>query len=203
MKQLLFERFMWARANAVAARLLPWLPTSGAVLDFGCGTGHNAERLRVLTGLPVAEMDVADLKLVGPQATLLPTETAAVPLAESELEASLLLFVMSYAQDPAQIFRELHRVTGGRLLVLQSVSRSPRFRRLLWVRECIEGGWAWDVARWFRWVRTGRDGLQVRQVFAREELIKLAADQGWSLVHWEPERGPKQWLSRDLFVFEA
>jgi len=206
MTRWLFERFMHARARTVTERLAPWLPSRGLVLDFGCGTGHNAACLRERTGLRVREMDVADLKLVGPPAEQVDWRggQGSIPLPDNAVDTSLLLFVLSYADHPERVLSELRRVTSGRLLILQSVCREPRFRRLLWWREVLEGGLAWDVARIFRWVRGGREGLCVRQVFDRDALVELASASGWSLVQQLPEseRAPERWLSRDLLVFE-
>jgi len=206
MTRWLFQTFMRARARHVARRLAPWLPAEGVVLDFGCGTGHNAVCLRERSGLEICEMDVADLKVVGPPARQLDWSAGqgTIPLADGAVETSVLLFVLSYADHPERVLRELRRVTSGRVLILQSVCREPRLRRLLWWREILEGGFAWDVARLFRWVRNGREGLCVRQVFDRASLIELVAASGWSLVHQAPEseHAPNRWLSRDLLVFE-
>lgn len=192
---------MHARANRLAERVRPWLGKQGAVLDYGCGTGHNAMALRRVCRREVLEMDVADLKTIGPPAVLVP---GPIPLDSGSISSCVLLFVLNYTADPAQVFRELRRVTSERLVIVQAVARSPRFRRLLHAREILEGGIAWDIARAMRWIGNGRDGLVARSGLTRTELIDMAEAAGWCLIRNEPEPGwrKRRWLSRDLFVFE-
>lgn len=198
----LADAIMRRRAEALLARLRSHLDAvSTPWLDLGCGSGHNAHVFRAEAGLEILEADVVNLKRSG-QAPLL-MEQGRVPLPDRAVATSFICFVLSYAEDPAALLREARRVSDGHLLLFQSICREPRFRRLLALREYVEGDLAWWVGHLTGQVRGGRSSMCMRQVFVRDELIALVEAQGWRLRSFEPEGRSSSWLGRDLMIFEG
>src|SRR5579872_5461824 len=80
------------RAKGLMARVVPLLPPNAAVLDVGCGTGHNGARLRQLGLGPVSEADVVDFCAVGPKPTLF--DGCSLPFADKQFDAVTLIYVL-------------------------------------------------------------------------------------------------------------
>ncbi|QRE72798.1 class I SAM-dependent methyltransferase [Methylobacterium aquaticum] len=97
----IYERLAWERVAA----LLPAAP--GRVVDVGCGTGRNAERLRALghavVGIePSPEMRavLADKPALAEGFTLRPETMEDAPLPEAGADAVLAMGSLQYAADP-------------------------------------------------------------------------------------------------------
>ena len=123
------------RARGLMARVVPLLPPRATILDVGCGTGHNAERLRCLGLGPVSQVDIVDFTVVGPRPTLF--DGGALPFLDAQFDAVTLVYVLHYARDPVALLKEARRVCRTTLIVIQTVcegSTGPRFHRL---NECL------------------------------------------------------------------
>ncbi len=113
-----------------------WLPTKGPVLDLGSGTGHFSARLERDSGLEVVTADVGDLHVVGRPPVLI--ADGVLPFEEGTFSATLLLFMLSYPNDPAGVLSEAARVTRGPIILVQSLHSDRlgytwlRLREFLW-----------------------------------------------------------------------
>jgi ubiquinone/menaquinone biosynthesis C-methylase UbiE len=132
----LLDRVMERRARRLTAQVGAWLPAQGPVLDLGSGTGHVAARLQRERGLEVVTADVSDIHVVGPPPVLV--GDGVLPFAESTFAAALLIFMLAYPSDPADLLAQAARVTRGPVIVVQTLHSN----RL---------GYAWFRAREFFW----------------------------------------------------
>jgi SAM-dependent methyltransferase len=110
------------------------------VLDLGSGTGHLSDRLERELGLDVVTADVSDIHVVGRAPVLV--ADGVLPFEEGTYKAALLIFVLSYPNDPAGVLVEVARVTRGPIILVQSL-HSGRL------------GYAWLRVREFLWTTVG------------------------------------------------
>ena len=163
------------RARGLMARVAPLLPRGAAILDVGCGTGHNGECLRFLGLGPVTEVDIVNFKVVGPPPTLF--DGCTLPFADGRFDAVTLVYVLQYARAPSVLLKEASRVCRGALIVIQTVcegSAGPRFHRL---NELISR-LGFYAARSVRAIRPVRCPLRPRHEFSREALLGTARQAG-------------------------
>jgi ArsR family transcriptional regulator len=113
------------RAELLA--LLGLLDESWSVGDFGCGTGQIAAMLAQFVRRVVAvDESAAMLRSARQRARDLPNveirsgTLSALPVADGELDAALLVLVLHHANDPAQALAAARRTLrpGGKLLVV-------------------------------------------------------------------------------------
>ena len=132
----------WGRARR-------WLPRDARrVLDVGCaygyGTvavGHRRGQDCTIVGLERDAAHVARAARDYPWLTVLPADATALPVADSTVDAVVLLDVLEHLADPAATLAEIHRVLrpGGALVVsvphrglltaFDSLNVYPRLRR--------------------------------------------------------------------------
>jgi SAM-dependent methyltransferase len=124
------DRLQWRAIKAV-------IPTRGRLLDFGCGTGRFARRIREL-GLSYTGVDTAfdllrfargkhgdsGVNFVYPNATHL-------PFADAHFDVCIVCMVFQYLSNTPRgetTLREIHRVLapGGRLVMIEQASLSNR-----------------------------------------------------------------------------
>lgn len=139
MKSIL-DAVMERRARQLMAQVGAWLPAEGPLLDLGSGTGHLSARLERELGLEVVTADVSDIHVVGPPPV--PIADGVLPFEEGTFSAALLLFMLTYPNDPAGVLMEVARVTRGPIIVMQSL-HSGRV------------GYGWLRVREFFWTRVG------------------------------------------------
>ncbi len=138
MLKSLLDSVMERRSRRLLAQVREWLPSSGPVLDLGSGTGHFAARVERELRLHVVPADVIDMHVTGRPPILV--ADGPLPFEAETYSAALLLFMLAYPADPAQVLGEAARVTrrGGPVILVQSVSAG----RL---------GRSWHRAREFLW----------------------------------------------------
>jgi SAM-dependent methyltransferase len=100
-------------------RVLPLLPQGAAILDVGCGTGHNGEHLRHRACGTVTEVDIVDFSVVGPRPTLF--DGRHLPFEDRQFDTVTLIYVLHYARDPVALLREAQRVCRSGVIVIQTV----------------------------------------------------------------------------------
>ena len=140
MLKSILDAVMERRARQLMEQVGAWLPTEGPVLDLGSGTGHLSARLERALGLAVVTADVSDIHVVGPPPVSI--ADGVLPFEEGTFSAALLLFVLTYPNDPAGVLMEVARVTRGPIILVQSL-HSGRL------------GYAWLRVREFLWTTVG------------------------------------------------
>ncbi len=175
------------------ARVAPLLPPRATVLDVGCGTGHNAERLRCLEFGPVSQVDIVDFTVVGPRPALF--DGGALPFSDAQFDAVTLVYVLQYARDPVALLKEARRVCRGTQIVIQTVcegSAGPRFHRL---NEFISR-LGFYAARSLGAIRPVPCPLHCAYAFSRASFLQLAQQAGLAPGWLRAER---QFLLLPLF----
>jgi SAM-dependent methyltransferase len=189
------------RAEKLIDRLAPFLPTTGRIADIGCGTGHNAAALHHrFPALHCCEVDVADMKLIGPPPLLIRDDV--IPLPDLSRDVGLMLFVLHYPPEPERLLSEARRIVSQSLIVLQSAYRGRLSRRVLACREWMQGRGAFRAARTLGVVRGSGASLDPTTSLDRPRLKQLFAETGWRITAHHPQYWPLTCVSRDLFVLE-
>ena len=149
-----------------AGWIRPWV--SGArVLDVGGGEGH------VLRALGPPSGWVIDPESVQPGHVRALGE--ALPFKDGSVDTVVLSFVLHHAQDPRSVLIEALRVSRQRVVILESVPRSPLERRFL---EGVD-----------RWVNAHRGGGGMGRPEAplamqgANDWIRLARELGATVMH--------------------
>lgn len=173
------------RARGLVARLIPLLPRNAKVLDIGCGTGHNGERLRRLGLGPVAEADVVDFKVVGPRPTLF--DGRALPFADEEFDVVTLIYVLHYARDPIGLLQEARRVCRGPLLVVQTLCEGSAGPACHHFNEGLSR-LGFYVARFLRAFRHVACPLNSGHDFSSGDFRRITAGAGLSIREARMER---------------
>jgi SAM-dependent methyltransferase len=99
------------------------------VLDLGAGEGYVGAKLRRRLGADVTLADVVDMNR-----TALPHRVydgTRLPVKDGAFDVTVLYFVLHHAADPTSVLREALRVTGGRVVVVESVVTGRWQHRLL------------------------------------------------------------------------
>jgi ArsR family transcriptional regulator len=109
------------------AAMLALLPSGGVIADLGCGTGQLAEELAPYVARVIGvDNSSAMLKTAKKRTAELPNvdlrlgELQALPIADGECDAAVLLLALTYVADPVMALSEAARVLkpGGRLVVV-------------------------------------------------------------------------------------
>ena len=140
MLKSIFDAVMERRAGQLIEQVGAWLPAEGPLLDLGSGTGHLSARLERELGLEVVAADVSDIHVVGPPPVMI--ADGVLPFEEGRFSAALLIFMLTYPNDPTCILAEAARVTRGPIILVQSL-HSGRL------------GYAWLRVREFLWTMVG------------------------------------------------
>jgi SAM-dependent methyltransferase len=121
----LWRRWIFPNVQAAFDRALQdYLPAGGAILDLGCGTGANLERLRAL-GLPFGAYTGVDLSpdMLGvarrkfggpPNVRFLEINLITDPLPDGPFDVVVSTWVFSHLPDPGAIIeRAMERLNPG------------------------------------------------------------------------------------------
>ncbi|TVP77010.1 MAG: methyltransferase domain-containing protein [Gemmatimonadales bacterium] len=147
----------------------------GLLLDVGGGDGHLARRIQESSGGQVRAFvaDPAPPGRHGGEGPILRVRAdgGGLPLATASAPTVLLAFVLHHAEDPDRVLAEAIRVSGGRLIVLESTCRSRLGCRALaeldrWVNAGREASAA-DLRR--PRYRNAQEWLEAIRVAAREQ----------------------------------
>jgi ubiquinone/menaquinone biosynthesis C-methylase UbiE len=117
----------------VAQTVAAYLPPDGSVLDLGCGTGANLQRLLALhvpfgeyLGLDLSEnmLAVARRKFAGiPNAAFRQADALVDPLPQSQYDLAVSTWMLSHLDEPAKVVeRALPCLKPGGYMVLLDVS---------------------------------------------------------------------------------
>lgn len=199
MLRRLYDVLLTRRATRLIQRVDAHLPAQGTLLDYGCGTGHNAFELRRRRpDLTVLEADVVCLSN---HHQILRIVNGRVPLGDSSVDCLLMFYVLHYPSDPSRVLRELHRLGRSRLILLQTTA-DDAFSRWLWRwRDALMGRWAFRVCRALRLtpnVPCSMDAISTR--FTKASLLNLLEKTGWKVTLVEEQRWIGTTLSRNLIV---
>jgi alpha-1,6-mannosyltransferase len=175
------------RARAKWGWVRPHIPPSGVLLDLGAGEGFVGEAAAA-DGYSVVLADVVDLNRTGLPLTLL--GEGPLPYATKAFDVTLLAFVLHHSGDPDALLAEALRVTGGQVVVLESVVETGWDRVWLPLADRVANG-----------LRAGgaisepfnlRDTAGWRRAFERA---------GFEICSVEARDGP--WHRQRLFVLET
>jgi ubiquinone/menaquinone biosynthesis C-methylase UbiE len=119
--QTFLRRYARGEARALAPHIV-----GQSLLDLGAGEGWLAEALRALAPAWSCSVDVGPFLLArGPYAIY---DGARLPFRDDSFDTTLLSLVLHHCEAPEAVLQEAVRVTRTRLLVVESVYRTPRER---------------------------------------------------------------------------
>ncbi len=196
------DGLMARRARRLVARIHPYVPAAGAVLDVGAGTGHTARRLRELRpGQTVHEVDVADLRLSGPRPLLF--SAPHLPFADGSVAVSLLLHVLHYSPDPHTLLTEVTRVTRGPLILVQSTYVGRIGWCVLRLNELAWGPLAYTAARVLGLVRAGPFSLGARRLYNLAQLGRVLHATSSPIRQWQRHPWRRVPVVSNLIVLDS
>jgi ubiquinone/menaquinone biosynthesis C-methylase UbiE len=121
------------------------------VLDFGCGTGHLAERLRKghyqLTACDMADQMIVTARHEFGEANIkwvsLPADWRRLPFADQSYDAVMASCVLEYVDDLKLVFGEMARVLriGGVLIFNVPNPKNGRRQREMWAKRIARPKW--------------------------------------------------------------
>jgi ubiquinone/menaquinone biosynthesis C-methylase UbiE len=177
MVKAVLDAVMERRARRLLDQVRAWLPAKGTVLDVGSGTGHLAARLEQELGLEVVAADVSDIRVVGPPPVLI--RDGVLPFAEGAHTAALLVFMLAYPKQPAQVLAEAARVTRGPIIVVQSLHANRFGYAWLRVREFLWTIVAFHLSKLVGYVPvTAAFAMNTRRFYTAPELLREVAAAG-------------------------
>ncbi len=150
MLKSILDAVMERRARQLMEQVGAWLPSEGPVLDLGSGTGHISAWLEQELGLEVVTADVSDIHVVGPPPVLI--ADGGFPFEEEMFSAALLFFMLAYPNDPAGVLVEAARVTGGPIILVQTLYSGHLGYAWLRVREFLWTTVAFHVSKFLGYV---------------------------------------------------
>ncbi len=142
------------------------------LLDIGAAEGWVGRRFAQRDGREVQLLDV-----IGLNRTNLPFrlyDGRHVPFPDNSFDTALLMLTLHHCDDPEQVLREAGRVARRRVVVTESVYRTPPGRWALWAMDTTVN--SWRSRRLMREALHFRTIPQWRTTFQRHGL-HLAAEQ--------------------------
>lgn len=184
------------RKYKVASQIGPFLVgTTGKILDYGAGSGMNAQHLHDSLNLDVEAVDIRDFKSPNVSIKYRTWNQKRVPVEDNYYECSFATNVLHHEVNNFRIIRELTRITKKKIVLIETVAAS----------ESVE-----DYCRTFLndvlWNRFfNRAEIPVPGTYeSAESWIKRFEEKGWHCTHSEA-LGYDQPTIRDLhhlLVFE-
>lgn len=151
MLKSIFDAVMERRAQQQIEHVNAWLPREGRLLDLGSGTGHLSARLERELRLEVVTADVSDIHVVGRPPVVV--ADGLLPFEDHTFSAALLFFMLAYPSNPAGVLAEAARVTGGPIILMQSLHSNVLGYACLRVREFLWTIVAFHVSKVVGYVR--------------------------------------------------
>lgn len=116
-----FARFLRRYAEGEAAAVAPYV-VGRRLLDLGAGEAWAAPALRRHTGAWVCSVDVGPFRrAAGPYVAY---DGRRLPFGDGAFDTTVLLLVLHHCRTPDAVLDEALRVTGARLIVVESVYRN-------------------------------------------------------------------------------
>ncbi len=199
MKWLIFE-ILERRAVRIAGQIAAHLPETGKVLDIGSGTGHNVRELSKTTFLSFFETDVVNMSLTDSRPILFDGKD--LPFNNNAFSSSLMLFMLHYVEEPALFLKEVHRITSGKVILVQSVYNGRTGLLTLKYRELVQGRSAFHVCKCPGLLKNCPCSLFPVRYFTRNQLSKIIFQTGFSIAHFDYKEWPGLSVSRDLYILE-
>ena len=181
----LLDAVMERRSRQLIEQIGAWLPAEGPLLDLGSGTGHLSARLQRELGLEMVTADVSDIHVVGPRPVSI--ADGVLPFAEGTFSATLVLFMLTYPNDPARVLVEAARVTRGPIIVMQSLHSGRLGYAWLRVREFLWTFVGFHVSKLLGYVPPGAEfAMRPRRFFTAEALRREVVAAGLRIrSRWE------------------
>lgn len=164
------------RARGLIHRIEPYIQDEDRVLDIGCGTGHNAERLKQVRAVEVQGLDVVDLSVVGPKPRLY--DGSKIPFASKSFDVSVLIYMLHYVAEPTAFLKEVKRVSRKRILVVHTVSLGTLGERMHRANEWLFGRGAFQVAQACGLVGSVPCSLESRHDFSPQDILRHGHEAG-------------------------
>jgi len=172
--QTLLRRYAESEAEAIAPFLV-----GKRLLDLGAGEGYVTAALQRRTDIWACAMDIGPYQRV--PVSYLIYDGARLPFDDATFDTTLISLALHHCADPEAVLDEALRVTGARLIILESAYRNQ------WERFCLErlDGWlnryrhggdmhpAFAFKRFDEWQR----------IFAARSLETV--DRRWLGSRWE------------------
>lgn len=123
------------------------LPSSGRLLEIGCGVGAELELISQrwpgleLTGIELSETHAAAAgHALGGQATVVRGDAHQLPFADDSFDIAITIWVLEHARSPVDVMREAMRIVhpDGRLIFTEVDNSTFRFQPEL---PAIAGWW--------------------------------------------------------------
>jgi ubiquinone/menaquinone biosynthesis C-methylase UbiE len=165
-------------AEAEAETLLPFL-AGKRLLDLGAGEGYVTAALQRRTDMWLCAVDIGLYQRV--PVPYLIYDGARLPFQDAAFDTALISLALHHCADPEAVLDEAVRVTGVRLIILESVYR---YR---WERVCLE-----RLDGWLNRYRHGGDmhpalafkrADEWQRIFAARSLRTV--DTRWLGSRWE------------------
>jgi SAM-dependent methyltransferase len=116
--QVFLRRYAETEAESVAPFVV-----GKRILDLGAGEGYVAVALRRRIEAWICSVDVGPFGLAaGPYVVY---DGDRLPFVDSLFDTTLILLALHHCAEPGRVLREAVRVTRGRIVVMESVSRNP------------------------------------------------------------------------------
>ena len=168
----LLRRRAWGKWAKLRGHVPPLRP-GARVLDLGAGEGTVSAVAAESLGVAVTGVDVVAYGDASRPLDLYDGRT--LPYADGRFDATLVVFVLHHSEDPAAVLREAVRVTGGAVVVLETVWtarwQKPWLERLDRLVNRLRSGAAIDEEP-----LDIRSDAEWRRVFTREGIAVRASE---------------------------
>jgi SAM-dependent methyltransferase len=174
----LLQAFLRRYAASEAEVIAPFL-VGERVLDLGAGEGYVTAALQRHTDIWVCAVDIGPYRRL--PVPYLIYDGARLPFDDATFDTILISLALHHCADPEGVLDEALRVTGARLIILESVYRNR------WERFCLE--------RMDGWLNRYRHGGEMhpalafkradewQRIFAARSLETV--DRRWLGSRWE------------------